>query len=132
MKIVNCTPHEIVLRSTVGCRGHEFVFPPSGTVARVATVQEHDSDVCLSDGDDDFKGISIYLTKLGEVEGLPDPERGVLYITSSIVAQAAAAAGRTDVCSPDTGPTALRVDGQIVAVTRLQRWATSKESTQHD
>jgi len=30
---------------------------------------------------------------------------------------------RPDVLAPDTGPTAIREGGQIVAVTRLQRFA---------
>ena len=48
-------------------------------------------------------------------------EPKAIYIVSSLVAQAVA--GRNDVVAPDAGPTAIRNEqGQIVAVTRFQRW----------
>ena len=54
----------------------------------------------------------------GEVEGLPEPQPGVLYIVSMLVAQRVM---RADVVSPDSGPTAIRENGQIVAVRALNR-----------
>ena len=109
--IVNLTPHAISVR----LNGRDVVIPPSGQVARVATSAELVAEV---------DGIPVYRTVFGQLEGLPKPKEGIVLITSTIVAQAAARLGRTDVVSPDTGPTAIRKDGQIAAVTRLQTFAT--------
>ncbi|RME25645.1 MAG: hypothetical protein D6800_07370, partial [Candidatus Zixiibacteriota bacterium] len=55
---------------------------------------------------------------LGDVEGLPDPQDGTVYLVSSMVLSAVR--GRRDVVAPDTGPTAIRDEtGRITAVTRL-------------
>lgn len=109
MELVNLTPHQIVIEPEGGER---TVLPPSGQVARVAVSQ----DVVAQVGE-----IPIVATRFGDVEGLPEPRPGVLYVASTLVAQAAAAAGRRDVVSPDTGPTAVRDgEGRIVAVRRLQ------------
>lgn len=109
MQLINLTPHEIVLRPD---EGQEVVLPPSGQVARVAVSQQ----VVAMVGD-----IPIVATTFGDIEGLPEPRPGVLYVASTLVAQAAAERGRRDVVSPDTGPTAVRdEEGRIVAVRRLQ------------
>ena len=102
MKLVNLTPHAISLANEAG----EIVttIPPSGTIARVATV---------SAKLDEIDGVPVNLQSFGEVSGIPEPEEGVRYITSTLVAQAAR---RPDVLAPDTGPTAVRKDGQVVAV----------------
>lgn len=110
MELSNLTPHEIVVRLD----GRDIKIPPSGQVARVTASAELVGEV---------DGIPVYRTVFGPVDGLPEPEEGIVLITSTIVAQAAARAGRTDVVSPDTGPTAIREDGRIVAVTRLQTFA---------
>lgn len=116
MKLVNVTPHEIVIRPT---DGQEIRLPPSGTVARVDTVQQ---DAGLAIVDDAL--ITIVSTRFGNIVDLPPPEEGVLYVASTLVAQAAAERGRRDVVAPDTGPTAIRDEaGRIVAVRRLQTWA---------
>jgi hypothetical protein len=52
----------------------------------------------------------------------PSPQPGVYYLVSSRVASHPALRGRQDVLSPDTGPTAFRQNGQIIAVTRLARF----------
>ena len=105
--MINLTPHVIVVR----LNGRDIIIPPSGQIARVATSAELVAEV---------DGIPVYRTVFGQLEGLPEPTDGIVLITSTIVAQAAARLGRTDVVSPDTGPTAVREDGRIVAVTRLQ------------
>lgn len=79
--IVNLTPHAIV----VGSRS----FPPSGTVARVATVTEKIGDV---------EGIPVFKTFFGKVEGLPPIEAGRFLIVSGLVASAAS--DRHDLLSP--------------------------------
>jgi len=110
VSIINLTPHAIVVRLD----RMDVTIPPSGQVARVSTNAELVTDV---------NGIPVYRTVFGAIEGLPAAQDGIMLITSTIVAQAAARLGRTDVVSPDTGPTAIRQDGQIVAVTRLQTFA---------
>ena len=109
-QIVSLLPHDCVVR----LNGRDITIPPSGQVARVAATAREVAKV----GE-----IPIVATEFGEIIGLPEPEPGVLYLGSTLLAQAAARAGRTDVVSPDTGPTAVRDGGQVVAVIRLQTFA---------
>lgn len=111
MLVINLTPHEIVVRRS----GSDAVIRPDGRVARVVAN-------CQIVGD--ALGVPVVRTTWGAIEGLPDPEPGVIYLVSTAVAQAAAAAGRDDVLAPDTGPeSAVRDDaGRIIAVRRLQRF----------
>ena len=89
MKIINLTPHELTFVNDDGTVIAKI--PPSGTVARVASTSKKVGEI---------DGIPVFSTEFGDVVGLPDPEEGAVYITSTIVAQAAARAGRTDVYSP--------------------------------
>ena len=110
MKLVNLTPHTLTIR--VGDK--EVKIEPSGQVARVATQQ-----VVIDRLQFDGVKIPVVATKYGEVEGVPAPQEGVIYITSSLVA---GRVKRADVVAPDTGPTAIRNEQkQIVAVIRLAR-----------
>ena len=95
-KYVNLTPHPVRLND-----GREF--PPSGTVARVAASYTP------------FDENGVCRAVFGPVQGLPDPQPGVIYIVSALVAQAAR---RDDVVSPATGHPLARRDasGQIVSV----------------
>lgn len=122
MRLVNLTPHEIVI-SPAGAQ--ELRLPPSGQVARVETEQVLDG-LAMVDG----LPISIVRTRFRHIVDLPPPEEGVLYLASTLVAQAAAERGRRDVVAPDTGPaSAIRdEEGRIVAVRRLQTWAVSQPS----
>jgi len=104
MKIVNLTPHAIVIQTADESR---LVIESSG-VARVSTTSEQVGEI---------DGIPIRRVRYGEIVGLPDPQPGTIYVTSIVVAQAAAKLGRTDVLAPDTGPDAIRDEaGRIVAV----------------
>jgi len=109
-KVVNLTPHEINVAGVV--------FPPSGTVARVATVQK-DAGALVFDG----HTFPVVHNTYGEVEGLPDPEPGTVYLVSALVLSALETQGiyRDDVFAPDTSPQgAIRgPDGQIKGVKRL-------------
>ena len=104
MKFVNLTPHEI---NIVGYG----IIPPSGIIARVNTIQRVV---------DNIVGIDVVETFYGEITGIPEPEDDTIYITSSLVA---GFAKRDDVLAPDTGGTAVRENGQIVGVTRLQSFS---------
>jgi len=106
--IVNLTPHTITVVNSDNQTIREY---PSTGVARVATATTQAGFV---------DGISIYQTIFGSVEGLPDPQDGVFYIVSMVVAQAVS--GRQDIIAPDTGPTAYRIDGKIIGVRQFARY----------
>lgn len=96
-KFINLTPHTITLNN-----GTEY--HPSGKVARV---ENQFSNFCC--------GISTVF--YGEIENLPEPEEGTIYIVSAMVLAAAKEKGRTDVVAPATGhPDCIRKDGFIVSV----------------
>lgn len=109
MRIVNCTPHEIVLRPAAG---PDLVLAPSGIIPRVSTTPGEQVGEC--------EGIPLFSAPTtGDVVDLPSPEEGTLFVVSGFVA--AAVSGREDIYSPGTGPSdgAIRENGRIVAVTRL-------------
>ena len=108
MNIKNLTPHPIAIELADGQR---VTFAPAGAPARVSTSQEEVGQVA---------GIPLRRTAWGEVQGLPAPEEGTIYIVSALVADRAR---RPDVVSPDTGPTAIREGGQVVAVRAFVSWA---------
>jgi len=111
MRLVNCTPHSITIADKDG--NVIRTIEPSGHIARVAVEQREVGTV---------DGIPVVESVFGQVEGLPDPEPGVVYIVSTPTMLAARQMGRTDVVSPDTGPSAVRDEqGRIVAVRRFQR-----------
>lgn len=122
MNIVNLTPHAIVVRLADGT---DRTFPPSGGVCRCTPI----ADPALS-----IDGIPTVMSSFGPLSGLPRPVEGTIYLVSAPAAQKAAQIGRGDVCSPDTGPTAIRQPatladgsqnpkaGQVVAVLGFQRF----------
>jgi hypothetical protein len=103
-KLVNLTPHLIRVQDG------EILELPSEGVARVTITDEIIGDV---------DGIPVVAGTPGEVTGIPDPVSGVIFIVSAIVLSALNGT-RRDVMAPDTGPTAIRKDGQVWAVTRLR------------
>jgi hypothetical protein len=111
MNFVNLTPHAITIEGM-------GTIPASGTVARVATVRT---------GMGTRGGVRVTLQNLGQVDGLPDPAADTVYIVSGMVldaikrqaAQVGASRAGEDVFAPDTGPDAVRKDGQVVAVRGL-------------
>jgi hypothetical protein len=107
-KFVNVTPHDVrVLLPD----GSERVFPPSGIRAVVSATPTPRGE---------WDGIPLISTTWGQLEGLPEPAEGTLYIGSTLAAQAATREGRRDVVSPDSGPSAVRENGQIYAVRAFQ------------
>jgi hypothetical protein len=108
MRVVNLTPHPIVLRH--GGEDRAYQPDPRGP-ARVRSVP----------GKYIQADLPLYSApSWGEVVGLPGPHPGVIYLVSALVA--ARCAGRTDVFSPGTGPDDHAVrdnSGRIIAVTRL-------------
>lgn len=72
-KIINLTPHMISYFSNTGA-GQSF--PPSGTVARVSTIEESLPDI---------DGIETIQQGYGPVIGLPEPQPDTYYIVSALV-----------------------------------------------
>lgn len=104
LKMLNLTPHDIVVRTANG----DVTIPASGTVARVATVDTDTGDTVL--------GLPVIRRSFGDVTGLPNDDTPC--VVSAMVL--GAVPGRANTYAPDTGPTAIRNDkGHIVAVTRL-------------
>ncbi len=120
--MLNLTPHAITLKCL---DGSEVTFQPSGTVARVATIESvvgtrdvwsHGQTECDEHGNSFGSRIEVVRRVLGEAEGLP-PE-GTDCLVSAMVLSAVH--GRKGVYAPDSGPTAIRNEkGQVIAVTRL-------------
>ena len=115
VKIKNLTPHEVCFMLE---DGKVYSIPPSGTVARCEVKRERVGFLSV----DGIK-IPVNDTAFGQIENLPEPEEGTVYIVSSIVAQAVAATAphRTDIFIVDD--TVRDEKGRIVgvrAVVRLQ------------
>ena len=93
---INLTPHAIVLNDG-------RVFEPSGAVARVTSTHS------------EFNNDGVCRAEFGEVQNLPAPVDGTIYIVSGMVASAT---DRDDVVAPATGhPEAKRNEkGQIASV----------------
>lgn len=90
MTLVNLTPHPINLYGANSVEdGPREVIPPSGAVARVATI-ELGSQV----GD----GGSYELVEYGHLDGVPAPQPGIQYVVSLVAALAAR--GRDDLLAP--------------------------------
>lgn len=115
MAIYNCTPHAIVVRKD---DGSDTTFPPSGKVVRMPT----ETKVVYT-----VDGIPVSRTSFGQPEGWPDAGPNDIVIVSTIVAQNAGQQ-KFAVVAPDTGPTAIRVDGQVVAVRGFQTFTPPTET----
>ncbi len=90
MEIINCTPHEIVVKTNekITC------FKPSGIVSRVKVEFYQQSNPIYQ---------RVYVQKYSGIENLPEPKKETMFIVSGIVLEAAKVSGRTDCISPATG-----------------------------
>ncbi len=103
--VLNLTPHEITLITPRGV----FVFPPSGTVARVETLE-------TVIGECPITGAAIVRREKGRPTGMPPA--GTVCLVSSMVLEECP--GRAGVFAPDSGKTAIRNEkGHIISVTQL-------------
>jgi len=116
MKLVNLTPHDIVIRTNSDGVIGDITVPPSGVVARVTTTPGQQVRAYP---------YTIYSSPtFGEVQGVPpaSDSEDLVYIVSSMVLSHPSVKNRSDVVAPGTGPQdgAIRDEkGRIVAVTRL-------------
>lgn len=109
--MINYTPHAVTVRE-LGTE-LEFHFPPSGIVPRVAMSSEPAGDHC---------GCPCIRVEYGAAE-LPPGELGPC-IVSTMFADAYRRQHGDDgleLFVPDSGPSAIRENGQIVAVRSLIR-----------
>lgn len=98
MTLINLTPHAINLPG--------LTVPPSGTVARCRELTESAGTL---------NGVEFVTRRYGAVEGLPEPEEGVVYIVSALVRLALPE--RCDLASP--GDLIRDETGQIVGARNL-------------
>lgn len=106
MELINLTPHTIdIVNDAI------ISIPPSGTVARVSTKIVQAGEVA---------GIPLVRIEYGQVENLPAPEPGKVYIVSALVASRVV--GRDDVFAPDTNRAVRNEANQIVGVPGLVRY----------
>jgi hypothetical protein len=109
--MINYTPHTVTVRPVSG--GPDFVYPPSGIVPRV--------EMTSVDAGDHF-GCPCIRVEYGAAE-LPAGETGPC-IVSTLFADAYRRQHGDDGVAlfvPDSGPSAIRENGQIVAVRALIR-----------
>lgn len=113
MKLVNLTPHEVVLCGVP--------IRPDGRIPRIVTSENVDEGTLVVEGIDcRVPCVRRSPTAAGEVVDLPEPEHGVGYLVSSMVAEAGAAIGRTDLFVPDK---LVRDDaGRVVGAAGLARY----------
>lgn len=97
--LMNCTPHEIVVRSEDGAVLYSIA--PSGNIARADGVRKHVEDLILDMRAGHGKPVPVCRVSYGSLTGLPEPHDGVLYVVSVLAAQAAKAVGRSDVLVVD-------------------------------
>lgn len=121
---INLTPHTI----NIAVGNDIIAIPPDGREARVSVKSIGVGAVLLG-------GVNIPIVQsiYGVVEtvdangtevlhlGLPKMVVGVVYIVSMLVANRTG--DRDDVFGPDTGPTAIRENGQIKAVRNLVKYS---------
>lgn len=105
MKLVNATPHAIVLLSKFGVEQDskkQFVaeassirvmkeISPSGVLPCVAMTNTPVGEI---------DGVPVEAVVYGDIENLPSPKQGVFYIVSGLVAAAASRIGRSDCLAP--------------------------------
>lgn len=105
--IINLNKHTI----NVVIDGEMAEIAPSGQVATVSVKSVQVGSV---------NGIPLFRSEYGDIVGLPEPQDGVLYLVNMLVGQRAASLlGRTDLIGPDSGPSAIRENGQVKAVTQF-------------
>lgn len=105
MTFINCTPHPINL---VGQDGSVNTLPKGEVVPRLS---QSNKIVDVVDG------VSITETQFGDIQDMPEPKDGVLYIVSRLVLSAAK--GRNDLVVPNE---LVRDDnGNIVGCKSLAR-----------
>lgn len=79
--IINLTPHDITIVDEDG--SIRLVIPASGTLARCKATTVSLGTITVGD-----VVIPVTATEMGEVEGLPQPQEGTIFVVSLAVAKA--------------------------------------------
>ena len=119
MKVVNLTPHAIVLVReywdendfTNGDNHYvteRVTYQPSGIVCRV--------DISTTTTTGDINGFPVVMNTVTGINGLPSPVEGVRYLVSAMVLDSAKFLGRTDCIAPDTNRATRNDKGHIISV----------------
>jgi hypothetical protein len=103
MTIINLTPHTINIERADGTL---IEVAPSGTVARCAETRAERPAI---------EGVGVTLAQFGEVEGLPAPQLGKIFVVSALVL--AQVPHRADVFAP--GPAVRDEQGRIIGCVGL-------------
>lgn len=107
---VNLTPHVV----RVVDNGNNIVAEfPAAAPGTNATVKTRPNIVRTIDN------IPMSVTAYDNIVNLPDPQHGTLYIVSTMVFAHPDVQSRTDLVVPDSGPDAIRQNGQPYAVRRF-------------
>lgn len=101
--LINLTPHRLDI---VDADGNVVSVPPSGQVARVAQTREQRGTI---------DGLAVTYSTFGQVEGLPEPQDGVIYVVSGLVL--AAVPDRADVFAP--GEAVRDSEGRVIGARGL-------------
>lgn len=104
--IMNLTPHAVSFIDANGAT--VLTVEPSGTIARVSSSITKTGEIA---------GLPVTETVFGEVQDLPEQVEGVIYITSSLVAQRVPT--RNDVFIPNE--LVRNEQGQVVGCRSLGR-----------
>lgn len=120
MKFVNLTPHPVVLAN--GTLNVTFSKDRSTPTARVEQIIEERMIECeVAPGM--FVNMPMNIVTRSEVYNLPEPEAGVVYIVSSMVATHVR---RPDVISPITDSSCVRdTGGRVISVKGFQTFTAS-------
>ena len=111
--LVNKTPHPVTL---VLEDGGKIVLDPVMPIPRVSSHNVVTTNYVITDDNGVEHTITREAPEFGEVIDLPEPQEGVVYIVSMLVA--ARAKGRTDLVSP--GRQIRNEAGQVIGCAGLQ------------
>lgn len=113
MKIVNLTPHEVILKNDY----LNIKFPPSGVVARINIIPN--TEFVDYEINEKIKvSLPVQYTYQIQVVNLPEPQEDTYFIVSSMVANTVK---RPDLLSPLTDTSAERDEqGKIISVKKFQ------------
>ena len=97
IKLVNLTPHKIVVFASADAAESSVEVEPSGQVARVSSTTKPKASALSAE-----YGFPTVRTVFGEVTGLPESKDGVVYIVSGMVLDAVGKSqpDRQDVYAP--------------------------------
>lgn len=113
IKLVNKTPHPVTLVLEDGAR---ISLEPVLPTPRVSSSSVKTASYTITDGEGTEHVITREAPTFGEIVDLPEPEEGVIYVVSMLVA--ARAANRIDLVSPGRQ---IRNDaGQVIGCAGLQ------------